>query len=255
MKNLILGALLALAACTPSTAVREPDASTDSTDAAVEAEAASAAVSPPADDEINADINLDVRRPQPTPAKLVAYVNKAMQSWRPSRDDVFYTSVAYDIATVAFENPPAFAKDLDKSQSAILLAAVAFWESGYARWVDDGLCNRPDELRERKLGWSGACDGGIAVSLWQVHPENGIVLTQDGGWHLRTSSDVDYIARESMLASRRTSARVALAIMRQSLRNGGGLCQYSGEVGPCPKADVRLNCARNWIASHPYAGR
>lgn len=71
-----------------------------------------------------------------------------------------------------------------------LLVAVAYHESGFAPDVDIGPCYRGPKNN------SGRCDGGLAVSMWQIQ-------------------SVGEDARE-LFADRRKAARRALLAMRRS---------------------------------------
>lgn len=193
---------------------------------------------------------------------LTALVLAAILSWSPARNhpdetaDAWATrahEIADDIVAVVGHEPAIWESDSDHSHTAILIASLAFWETNFAAWTDSGLCNDPAKLRAAKLGWAGACDGGIAVSMWQIHPEFGFVLIPNGGWRWATSSDpeADVYSRKDLLRSRLAAIHVALHLARQSIQNGAGLCQYSGEIGPCPKGDLRLDFAKRWWAAHP----
>jgi hypothetical protein len=198
--------------------------------------------------------------------KLTQYLVAAILTWSPARNHPDETPLDYelrvreiadDIAAVTRSEPSPFEDDSEKVKSAVLLASLAFWESNFQIWVDDGTCTSAEKMRawvaHHFTGWNGACDGTIAVSMWQIHPELGFVLIPDGGWRWRTSSDTeqDVWTRRDLLHSRRAAARVALHLARQSLKNGAGLAQYTGELGPTPKAAVRLEFARRYWREHP----
>jgi hypothetical protein len=193
---------------------------------------------------------------------IVAYLVSAMLAWAPTSNHAMYdanqqvtrdryNSIATDIAAVAMDpaEPPLFEGENGRVETALVLLSVAFWESGFAARVDDGHC-RP-----------GECDGGLAVSLWQIHPDEGIVMDGDVYTYARNRSSewrdehASEILHRSDLRDRKTAARVALHIMRYSMQRGAGLCNYTGEVsGGCPKARVRLNFATRWAATHPFTG-
>ena len=136
-------------------------------------------------------------------------------------------------------------------------------------FVDKGYCNDPTWASSHEghvqMVSGGDCDGGLgygalAVSLFQIHPEEGIVLTQDGGWsrafnfspEWRAIHSGEILLKSELLEDRKNAVRVALHFVRQSLTRSGGLCAYTGEPGPCPKAAARLNFARNWWTRHPF---
>src|SRR5512147_2209962 len=90
-----------------------------------------------------------------------------------------YESIAEDIAATT-----------TSPREQALLVAVAYHESGFAPDVDLGPCYRGPKND------SGRCDGGLAVSMWQIQ-----AVGED--------------ARE-LFADRRRAARRALAAMRRS---------------------------------------
>jgi len=183
--------------------------------------------------------------------------------------------------TVARDEEPLFEGDVDRSKSAVLVATVAFFESGFAAYVDKGLCNDwswrrpkttgPDavpagEIRRRKsLLAAGSCDGGLAYSDWQIHPfdvrhRDGMVLL-DGPRAWAFVADVhdgqthDVIHGKDMIEDRRKAARVALHMLRRALGRGpSNLCGYTGERGDCPKGAQRLRFALDWSRKHPFSG-
>ena len=162
-------------------------------------------------------------------------------------------TIADDIVAVVSEEtePAVFPQDDDRHKTATLIATLAFWESNFQLYVDNGSCDdrawrKTREGRATLL--SGDCDGGWAYSMFQIHPEGGIALEPGGGWH----HEFGAIDGQAMLADRKVAVRVALHMARQSIGHGAGLCQYSGEIGPCPKAAARLSFAQRWWAAHPY---
>ncbi len=198
----------------------------------------------------------------PERAALEAYVLDAMHAWAPpttmiDRDVRHYDGIAHDIAEVVSAEPPVWSDDHAKSKTAILLAAIAFWESHFWKHVDDGTCNDPIAAKKAYalIARTGNCDGGWAYSLWQIHPEGGIVLTNDNGWkHSWDAPGEKAVTGPDMIKDRRVAARVALRMARASITRSGTLCGYSGEPGPCPKAAIRLDFAKTWTRTHPYAG-
>lgn len=77
-----------------------------------------------------------------------------------------YESIARDIATVA-EAEPQTRGGFSPDSKAALLLALAIGESSLALDADIGPCwrgsSRHSPLRAR-------CDGGLAASIWQLHP-------------------------------------------------------------------------------------
>lgn len=175
---------------------------------------------------------------------LPSYLLAAMLAWtsgsnRADRNEARYLEIATDIASVATSEPALFRDDASRTKSALVLLSIAFWESGFSAKVDRG------EL----LG-----DRGLAVSLWQIHDEGGLVMLPSGYAHARdVPGATDIVTAARLKADRRLAARMALHIALGSLKRSGGLCGYSGEPGPCPRAKLRLEHAIQWYRSHPWA--
>jgi hypothetical protein len=170
-----------------------------------------------------------------------------MTAWaKPDQKSASYADIARDIVEVSGE-----------PKMAITMASLAFWESRFWKHVDDGGCNtRRKEIRAL-MSVTGDCDGGIAWSLWQIHAF-GVVLTPDGEWKYAWDDHANpgqkSLTGADLIADRKLAARVAMAMVRKSLRlSGGTLCGYSGEPGPCPKAAQRQQFAESWLRKHPFA--
>jgi hypothetical protein len=157
---------------------------------------------------------------------LQAFLLAAMLAWAPLRalaELPYYDEVAHDVATVALDpdEAPVFDGDQAREQTAVLLLAIAYYESGgFARDVDDG----------RRLG-----DSGRSQCLMQVQLREG-----------------------EALPNRTACIRVALARVRESLalcsrmqradRLGGyvrGHCRAED-----PQARLRWRRAETWWTAH-----
>ena len=255
-----------------------------------------AAPRPPGGEEILVDT------PTSENDALVRYMYDSMRTWtnlpESEEDDINDAAVhalhvahedsrarqaetASDIVFVAREDRrPLFPGDGLRDQTAVLVAGVAFFESGYSGFVDRGDCNdhswrhpsltgpdavTPEEFKKRKtlLATSG-CDGGWAYSDWQIHPfdyawrEGIVLLDDDRAWmfsaDVRDGEEHEIIAGKDMIADRRQAARVALHMLRRALgpTGQGNLCGYTGERGYCPKAEARLQFAKDWSRRHPF---
>jgi hypothetical protein len=176
--------------------------------------------------------------------------------------------MARDIARVALHEPRIWPGS-DGAREAILLAAVAWWETRYRDYVDDGSCNRwaSDAYRRtgkltlkvlapeaQQLMAVGTCDGGLAASIWQIHFGMGIVVDDRGGWHLASSRERG-VTRDMALRDRKDAARVALAMARQSIQVGVGLENYVGGNDPIARrknARDRLDFAERYSRAHPF---
>lgn len=185
---------------------------------------------------------------------LAAYVESAMRAWNagPMAGAVTrYHEIAQDIAFVALRSPRVW-KDSDGTREALLLAGIAWFETRFRDYVDDGSCNRwmldawkhggnlnalPRKQRETLT--LGTCDGGRAASIWQIH------FGESDATRGLTSIDG--------YSNRKLAASSALAIARRSIQAGAGLMQYVGGVGPdrVEKARQRLAKGESWYAKHP----
>ena len=230
---------------------------------------------------------------------LVRYIFDSMRTWTklpsdgsdPVGDDARVArnasararqaSTAGDIVSVVRSEQALFEGDTDRSRTAVLVAALAFFESGFAEYVDAGQCNDwswkhprttgpdavpADEVKRRKsLLASGPCDGGFAYSDWQIHPfdsiwRDGLVLL-DGPRSWSFAADVgdvqehEIIHGKDMIEDRRKAARVALHMLRRAMGTGrSNLCGYTGESGSCPKGAQRMKFALDWSSRHPFSG-
>ena len=192
-------------------------------------------------------------------------------------------STAADIVKMVRTEEPVFEQDENRSRTAVLVATVAFFESGFAEYVDKGQCNDwnwkhpkttgPDAVSideaKRRAGLlaAGPCDGGLAYSDWQIHPFDGLwrdgIVLLDGPRAWAFTADVhdgqehDVIHGRDMIGDRVKASRVALHMLRRALAasKGTGLCGYTGEGGGgCPKGAKRLNFAIDWSRKHPFSG-
>jgi len=80
--------------------------------------------------------------------------------------------VSYEIATLFETATPFWNDDLAGRRSAFVALSVAFWETRFRGYVDDGRCNDPvwrKSAQAGKLMKLGTCDGGNAYSIFQVH--------------------------------------------------------------------------------------
>ena len=94
-------------------------------------------------------------------------------------------------------------------------------------------------------GLRGEAASAALVAAVAIH-ESGLRLDVDEGLTRGEGQD--------LLADRQRAARVALHMMRTSLKRSGTLCGYTGEAAPCPKARQRLEFARDYLRAHPFDG-
>lgn len=196
----------------------------------------------------------------PAPRPLQTYVETALRAWscRSQQELAPLDAVARDIVAVVTDpvEAPLFRGDTSRARSAILVAAIAWLEGGLLARVMDGSVNDPDWRRaHRAFVRSFSSDAGKAWGLGQVHPEGGIVLTEDGGWTYRALAPAGALAIDgpTMAARPELAFRVVLHMLRASLRRTGSLSAYSGETGEAPKARTRLRFAESWSRAHPFA--
>jgi hypothetical protein len=196
--------------------------------------------------------------PAPRPL-LETYVETALRAWscRSRQELAPLDAVARDIVAVVTDpaEAPLFRGDASRARSAILVAAIAWLEGGLLARVMDGSVNDPAWRRShRSFVRAFSSDDGKAWGLGQVHPEGGIVLTEDGGWTYRALAPAGARAIDgpTMAARPELAFRVVLHMLRASLRRTGGLSAYSGETGAAPKARARLSFAEAWSRAHPF---
>ena len=204
--------------------------------------------------------------------ELILYLVGAMIAWVPVRNVAAwgetegevrarYESIASDVAAVAMDEdePSVFQGASGRSKSGLLVMSVASFEGGFQKFVDEGACNKTGYRPDRR----GSCDGGRAFTLWQIHAKDfgGFLLGADGSVAGARFVPValllsgTMVTSDVMLADRKTAARVAQRLLRQSLRNHGSICAYTGEScddGAHPKADARLERAKTYFATHPF---
>ncbi len=74
---------------------------------------------------------------------VAAWLVGAMVAWVPPQHEVDrdrYDSIAHDVVAVAFDKTeePVFAGELGRAKTALLMASIASFESGFRADVDDG---------------------------------------------------------------------------------------------------------------------
>lgn len=223
---------------------------------------------------------------QPRFRALERYLADALHQWEPH--STLQEAVAHDITRAVLDpgEEPLF-DDSNRARTAVLLASVEHHEGTGRQYVDSGLCNDPRE-KDNPILKNGSCDGGAAVSLWQVHPGRGIVLFDNGLYGYKVEPrkppvrsgytggettgaaalplnqaqatpppvypyrTAGQVIDAAALHDRAIAAKVALHMLRASLKRDGTLCEYSGEVKPCPKAAKRLKFAVDWSREHPF---
>ncbi len=125
--------------------------------------------------------------------QLASWLVVAMTAWVPPQSDadrVRYASMAHDFAAVALDNAeePPFQGEFGRAKTALLMASIASWESGYRADVDDG----------RTLG-----DHGSSYCIMQVR----VLGKTPEGW-----------VGKDLTSDRQKCFRVALRYIRESFR-------------------------------------
>jgi hypothetical protein len=180
---------------------------------------------------------------------LIAYLLAAIVTWSPPSDHDYYelreetldryASIARDIATVALDpaEAPLFGGPQGRAQTGLLLASVAFYESGgFRRDVDLGLGNR------------ARGDSGRSWCLMQINIGDGTTIERWTGHNL--------------VEDRQKCFRAGLRKLRQSFamcQNQSFADRLSGYTkGRCTDDDDfshrRLNRALDWWSSHRLDG-
>lgn len=192
--------------------------------------------------------------PKSPEARVAMWVYDASVAWQPvlpvngweSREqgDVRRLSIATDVAAVAMDplEVPVFDSGSDflsRANTALFLASIASYESGYDVRVDLGHCEAlPGGIQ---AGW---CDNGHAHSIWQHNIGEGKTLD---GWR-----------KADLISDRRKAARAALHALQLSAKSCGktysGADAFSiyaqGFCGPSPKMRERLTRATGWAKEH-----
>ncbi len=193
--------------------------------------------------------------PKSPESKVAQWVYEASLAWVPlasvsgweskEQADVRRLSIATDVTAVAFDpqESPLFASGTDfasRANTALFLASIASYESGYDVRVDQGHCEAlPGGL---KAGW---CDNGHAHSLWQHNIGDGKTLD---GW-----------TKNDLVSDRRKAVRAALHALQHSAKMCGksfsGADAFSvyaqGFCGLSPKMRERLGRATGYASEKP----
>jgi hypothetical protein len=190
---------------------------------------------------------------------LTSYLLAAMTAWMPMKNharseapevtEARYQQIAEDIAQVALDpdEAPLFQGEDGRVKTALLLLSVALHESGFRGDVDAGKC-KPYE-----------CDHGKAFSMWQLHPEDGLIFDGDAftfarnrpsSWREEHASEI--FDGPALVRDRKVAARMALHMLRYSMKNAHSLAIYTGEGHNGPKAKLRMETALSYIRQHPF---
>lgn len=148
-----------------------------------------------------------------------------------------YQSIASDIAAVVETDAPLARGPRGREQTAAILVAVSWLESGWAPDVDASRCYRG------RSGRSKRCDSGRAHTIYQMQFD-------------------DPAQRELARTDRRAATRTALARIRRSIAacsRYGDLARLnayaSGRCDAGQKAGAaRIQLARRLLSQHPRTG-
>lgn len=190
---------------------------------------------------------------------LTSYLLAAMTTWMPVHEhargetaeatQARYAQIAEDVAEVALDpdEQPLFEGEDGRVKTALLLLAVAYHESSFRAEIDAGRC-KPFE-----------CDHGRAFSMWQLHPEDGLVFDGDvytfarnrpTSWRMEHAAEI--LDGRALIRDRKLAARMALHMIRYSMKHARSLAIYTGERGNGPKARLRMETALAFIRENPF---
>lgn len=201
---------------------------------------------------------------------LTKYILSAMISWTPvhsltaygeTEDQVRarFEAIARNIASVSADpNEEAiFSGQAPRVRTALLLASIGSFEGGWQRFVEEGNCNLAGFKADRR----GDCDGGHAFTSWQIHIAGGGFLYVGGrltnklyaASYAKDHPD-EIIDGHKLVSDQKLAIRVAKDLIIETKSHDCTLCGYSGEstFGDHPKADARLNRAKDYWAHHPF---
>lgn len=170
---------------------------------------------------------------------LAAWLLAAMVTWNPPAQHregervatERYNDIAHDVAAVALDQsePSVFDGPQGRAQTALLIAAIASFESAYRRDVDSGQTKG---------------DHGRSWCILQVQVYGKTAEAWTG---------------EDLISDRKKCVRVALHRMRESFVECKGLplvFKLAGYTsGTCfedPKAEYRTRRALSWWKTHPF---
>jgi hypothetical protein len=172
---------------------------------------------------------------------LVSYLVAAMLAWVPlhahapieSRDHVMarYESIARDVATVALDESEAslFDGEDGRTETALLMLAVASYESSFSKRVDDGI----------RRG-----DHGYSYCLMQIRVGSGATREGWSGRQLIENRKLCFRAALHILQASFTACR-NLPVDDRLSAYASGHCFAAAEI-----SRSRLGRARAWWESH-----
>jgi len=172
-------------------------------------------------------------------AKLLLWLVTAMLSWtlpaaRHDAERDRYEAIAQDAVAVAFDagEKPIYPGALGRTKTALMLLAIASYESGFRADVDDGTVRG---------------DGGRSWCLMQVNLGANRILLNDDGYAF--SQDTSGWSGKDLVQDRQRCFRTGLHLMRASHKACGNLSAYTS--GRCrkkePKAIARAARASAWF--------
>lgn len=228
-----------------------------------------------------------------TPARCVSWEKVERESVDHARER--FHSIARDVAQAAAVEKSAWPHDPLNGRMAEFVLGLAFMESRFREYVDNGQCNdiawQQTEEGAHLTGIGGNCDFAkglkmvLATSMWQIHADQGIILqdsSKGGGdstslWSAGqvNSEEVrklieeaekvprglgNFVTKENIRGTenRLLAARTAWHLAHGALRASKfqNLCAYTGEWGDvCPKGEIRLKFATKWWEKHPLTLR
>lgn len=182
------------------------------------------------------------------PERLTAAPHVQLPGWEETLEQRTerYESIAKDIYEVVYD-PAAklpYRGKRGRAQTAALLVAIAFMESGFMPDVDKGPCYRKGNFRSR-------CDGGLSAGMWQARLGEGETLLSIHG--------IDGLKQADLFRDRKVQVRIALHMVNKSFRAARLLgpedvlnVYASGRTGAGQKGGLaRLQTAKRAYAARP----
>lgn len=149
------------------------------------------------------------------------------------------------------------------ARSGLLLMSVAFNETRFRGYVDDGRCNSLKwrmSAEGHHLSRLGTCDSGKAVSVWQLQLKGSLgsdnpawILFTHEEWTSDKRDNAVKVDADGAIKDRGLAALLALHELRKSVRATGTIRYYTGEwQGPTPLSDARMKLASDYANKHPF---
>lgn len=176
--------------------------------------------------------------------KLIAWLSVAMHAWVPTtteRQSHFYDEIAYSAAEVAYdpEEPPLYKGSHAKAKTALLLLAIASYESTYV-----------EEVQKGKI-MSASGKAWCLMQIWIPRGYN--ILLLPGSYFSYVKGGIA-IGREELTQDIGVCLKTGLHFARLSFDRCHNLTSYT--TGRCMKSEAmayyRQRRAEDWFDKHPF---